>query len=159
MSNDWNDYPFSVFTAALGSAVGIGVGLMVALFVGTAIGFFGNGLTFTDTHDGFFLLYLFLIFPVNLIANLARLSGLLTALASITLLVLYLKWDNYKLEFLVLYTLSVGLYVFLGVGFAQKDPAYYMSWLKFSIGCASVIGTYIAIRGAEYVWWKIQARK
>ena len=158
MNNDWNDYPFSAFTAALSSAIGIGIGLILALFVGTAIGFFGHGLTFVDTHDGFFFLYLFFIFPINLLANLGRLSGLLAALASITLLILYFRWDNYKLEILVLYTLSVGLCVFQSIGLVQENQAD-MSWLKFAIGCATVICAYIAIRGAEYLWWKTQKRK
>ena len=158
MNNDWNDYPFSAFTAALSSAIGIGIGLIISLFAGTAIGFFGHGLTFVDTHDGFFFLYIFFIFPINLLANLGRLSGLLAALASNALLILYFRWDNYKLEILVLYTLSVGLCVFQSVGLAQENPAD-MSWFKFSIGCATVICGYIAIRGVEFLWWKTQRRK
>ena len=158
MSNDWNDYPFSAFSAGLSSALGIGIGLIFALFVGTTIGLYGNGTTLDDTHDGFFILYLFFIFPINLLANLGRLSGLLAALASIALLILYLRWDDCKLEILVLYTLSVGLCVFLSIGLADKNQSD-MSWLKYSIGCATVICTYIAIRGAEYLWWRINKQK
>ena len=158
MSNDWDDYPFSAFSAALSSAIGIGIGLILALFVGTAIGFIGHGLTFVDAHDGFFFLYLFFIFPINLLANLGRLPGLLAALVSIALLILYFRWDNYKLEILALYTLSVGLCVFQSVGLAQENSAD-ISWLKFSIGCATVICGYIAIRGVEFLWRKTQTRK
>ena len=158
MSNDWNDYPFSAFSAALSSAMGIGIGLIIALLAGTALGFYGNGLSFGDTNDGFFFLYLFFIFPVNILANLGRVPGLIAALASIALLILYLKWDNYKLEILLLYTLSVGLCVFQSVGLAQEDPTD-ISWLKFSIGCAMIAFSYIAIRGVEFLWWKTQRRK
>ena len=85
-------------------------------------------------------------------------TGLLAALASIALLILYFRWDNYKLEILVLYTLSVGLCVFQSIGLVQENQAD-MSWPKFAIGCATVICAYIAIRGAEYLWWKTQKRK
>ena len=155
MSNDWNDYPFSAFSAALSSAMGIGIGFILALFVGTAIGFYGHGLTVGDAYDGFFFLYLFCIFPISLLANLGTISGLLTALASFALLILYFKWDNLKLEILFLYTLSVGLCVFQSI---KGDPPD-ASWLRYSIGCATVICGYIAIRGVEFLWWKTQARK
>ncbi len=157
MNNDWNDYPFSAFSAALRSAAGIGSGLIFALLAGTAIGFFGHGPTFTDTHDGFFFLYLFFIFPIHLLANLGRLPGFLAAMASLALLILHLKWESHKLEILALYTLSVGLCVFQSVGLDQQNSAD-MSWLRFFIGCAMVVCGYIAIRGVEFLWWKTRRR-
>ena len=155
MSNDWNDYPFSAFSSALNSALGIGIGFILALIVGTAIGFYGHGLNLGEAYDGLFFLYLFCIYPINLLANLGRLSGFLAALASIVLLILYFRWDSLKLEILFLYTLSVGLCAFQSIRSDPPNP----SWLKFSIGCATVICGYIAIRGVEYFWWNTPKRK
>ena len=148
MSNDWNDYPFSAFSAALGSAMGIGIGFILALIAGTAIGFYGHGLTFRDANDGFFFLYLFYIYPISLLANLGRISVLLAALASIVLLILFFIRNNLKLEILLLYTLSVGLCSFQSISSDPPDA----SWFRFSIGCATVICGFIAIRGIEYLW-------
>ena len=158
MSNDWNDYPFSAFSTALSSAMGIGVGFILALVAGTAIGLYGHGVILWDANDGFFFLYLFFIFPIDLLANLGRLSGLFAALSSFALLILFFKWDNLKLEILLLYILSVGLCVFQSAGLTQNDQGD-ASWLRFSIGCSTVICGYIAIRGIEYLWWKTKARK
>jgi len=158
MSNDWKDYPFSVFSAALSSAMGIGIGFILALFAGGMIGFYGHGATMGDASDGLFFLYLFYIFPVHLLANLGRISGLLAALASIVLLILYFKWDNLKLEILLLYALSVGLCVFQSIGLAQDSLAD-MPWARFSIGCAAGNCEDLAIRGIEFLWWNIQKRK
>jgi hypothetical protein len=155
MSNDWNDYPFSAFSAALSSAMGVGIGFIFALIAGTAIGFYGHGLTFRDANDGFFFLYLFYIHPLSLLANLGRISGLLAALASIVLLILFFVRDNLKPELLLLYTLSVGLCAFQSI---RGDPSD-ASWFRFSIGCAPVICGYIAIRGIEFLWWKARGRK
>jgi hypothetical protein len=158
MSNDWNDYPFSAFSAALRSAAGIGIGFILALVAGVLIGFYGHGAAPGDARDGFFFLYLFFIFPINVLANLGRTSGLLATLASMVLLILYFKWDDFKLEILVLYALSVGLCVFQSIGLSRADPTG-ASWLRFSIGCATVVSGYIAIRGVEYLRWKAQGRK
>ena len=153
MSNDWNDYPFSAFSAALGSAFGLGLGFLLALAAGVAIGFFGCGANPDDLHDGFFFLYLFFLFPVHLLAGLGRPAGFVAVLASLALLILYFKWDGFKLELLVLYALSVALCTFLGIGSSPAGAAE-ASWLKFALGCGALAGAYLAVRAAEFVWWK-----
>ena len=158
MNNEWNDYPISAFSAALGTVAGMTLGFLLALSVGIMIGFYGHNVSFSEANDGFFFMYLILGFPVDLLTHLTHPSGYLMTLSSIVLLILFFRWEDHKLEFLFLYTLSVGLYVFQSIGITneQSTPG---SWIKFCIACALIVGGYVVIRGIGLIVWKTQREK
>ena len=91
-----DDYTISaVFEGIVAAFTGV-VGFIVAVVVGVVIGFASNGVTFTDTQDPFFAVYLFIMFPLGLLKHLLDDSGFLTALCVSVFVLLFLTWTGSK---------------------------------------------------------------
>lgn len=106
------------------------LGFVAALLAGIGVGFAGHGVRWEDTHDGFFLLYLFLIFPLGLLRHLLEWSGGMTVLAMISLTGVFFTSERFKPECLLGLCLSLGLYVFQAIGLTAKAGIADQEWLR-----------------------------
>ena len=56
----WRNHPIPAMLEGVSAAFSGALGFVAALVAGIGVGFAGHGARLADTHDGFFLLYLFL---------------------------------------------------------------------------------------------------
>lgn len=157
MSNDWNDYPFSAFSAAFNSVLGTAIGFVLAIVAGFVIGFIGQGVPlvdfFTEGWNSWFLVF-FVLYPILFLAQLGTLSGLLMALILLVLSILYFKVDSFKLEILMLCVLLLGMYTFQSFGSDNPNA----SWFRLFMACGAVVVFYVCVRAAPGCWWLITKR-
>lgn len=130
MRRSWDSYPISAVLEGMAAAFSGALGFVVAVIIGVVLGFAAHGAALSDTHDGFFVMYLVTFFPLGLLQHLINASGIITALGAIVLTALFFTSDRFKPEALLGLCLSIGLYTFQAIGLTGEME--HNAWLRFA---------------------------
>lgn len=144
MTRSWDNYPLSAVLGGIVSAFSGAVGFMVAIVAGVVIGFASYGVTLEETRDGFFIIYMFTMFPVRFVQHLLDTTGTIIALAFIILTVLFFVTERFKAECLLGLCLSLGLYVFQTIGLVEEPGSD--AWLRFAGISTGIVVIFILVK-------------
>ena len=144
MTRSWDNYPLSAVLDGIVSAFSGAVGFVVAIVAGVVIGFTSYGVTLEETQDGFFIIYMLTMFPVRFLQHLLDATGIIIALAFITLTAAFFVTERFKAECLLGLCLSIGLYVFQAIGLVEEPGSD--AWLRFAEISIGIVGIFILVK-------------
>jgi len=134
----------SVCLDAIASSIGRTVLFMITFGTAIAIGLIANEVS----PHGWGMLYLLFVFPADLATHLIQPLGALAAVISVVFAVRYLYREETSSGTLLIFWLSMSLFVFRSVGATQQSQGE-GSWVVFVTCTGPVVGLWLLCKVAQ----------